>query len=61
MSIFIVSLMCCSNLFTSGLSNEARKRVTIAVELVANPRILFMDEPTTGLDTAGALNVMRVG
>ena len=45
----------------SGLSSEARKRVTIAVELVADPRILFMDEPTSGLDTAGALNVMRVG
>ena len=50
-----------SDIVPSGLSSEARKRVTIAVELVANPRILFMDEPTTGLDTAGALNVMRVG
>ncbi|PNH00581.1 Pleiotropic drug resistance protein 4, partial [Tetrabaena socialis] len=30
-----------------GLSTEARKRLTIAVELVANPSVLFMDEPTT--------------
>ena len=32
----------------SGLSVEQRKRLTIAVELVANPSIIFMDEPTTG-------------
>ena len=32
----------------SGLSVEQRKRLTIAVELVANPSIVFMDEPTSG-------------
>ena len=31
-----------------GLSVEQRKRLTIAVELVANPSIVFMDEPTSG-------------
>ena len=31
-----------------GLSTEARKRLTIAVELVANPSVVFMDEPTSG-------------
>ncbi len=33
---------------STGLSVEQRKRLTIAVELVANPSIIFMDEPTTG-------------
>ncbi|CAA0810665.1 ABC transporter G family member 39 [Striga hermonthica] len=42
-----------------GLSTEQRKRLTIAVELVANPSIIFMDEPTTGLDARAAAIVMR--
>ncbi|XP_057537389.1 ABC transporter G family member 32 isoform X1 [Amaranthus tricolor] len=42
-----------------GLSTEQRKRLTIAVELVANPSIIFMDEPTTGLDARSAAIVMR--
>ena len=33
---------------SSGLSVEQRKRLTIGVELVANPSIVFMDEPTSG-------------
>ncbi|KAG8363960.1 hypothetical protein BUALT_Bualt19G0076700 [Buddleja alternifolia] len=43
----------------TGLSTEQRKRLTIAVELVANPSIIFMDEPTTGLDARAAAIVIR--
>ncbi|KAL6900989.1 hypothetical protein ACP4OV_005665 [Aristida adscensionis] len=43
----------------TGLSTEQRKRLTIAVELVASPSIIFMDEPTTGLDARAAAIVMR--
>ena len=41
-----------------GVSQEVRKKVTIAVELIMEPSLLFLDEPTTGLDSAGAFAVL---
>eukprot|EP01038_Epipyxis_sp_PR26KG_P010860 gene10860-14577_t len=42
-----------------GMSFEQRKRVSIGVELASNPSILFLDEPTTGLDSRAAQVVTR--
>jgi ABC-type multidrug transport system ATPase subunit len=43
-----------------GLNPEERKRLCIGIELVSEPALLFLDEPTTGLDANGADKVMEV-
>ncbi|MQL82152.1 hypothetical protein Taro_014617 [Colocasia esculenta] len=43
----------------NGLAAGQRKCLTIAVELVASPSVVFMDEPTTGLDARAAAIVMQ--
>jgi len=42
-----------------ALSFEENKRVTIAVELVANPSVCFADEPTSGLTSKEARITMK--
>lgn len=46
------------NNFIKGISGGERKRTSIGVELITNPSIIFLDEPTTGLDSTTALQVI---
>jgi ABC-2 type transport system ATP-binding protein len=44
----------------STYSGGMRRRLDIAMSLIGNPRIIFLDEPTTGLDPEGRLEVWQV-
>ncbi|KIY98282.1 ABC transporter G family protein, partial [Monoraphidium neglectum] len=45
-------------LMLRGLSGGERKRLSIAVGILAAPSVVYLDEPTSGLDSFAALTVM---
>ncbi|XP_051120565.1 ABC transporter G family member 15-like isoform X2 [Andrographis paniculata] len=42
-----------------GISGGEKKRLSIALEILVRPRMLFLDEPTTGLDSAASFFVVQ--
>jgi ABC-type multidrug transport system ATPase subunit/ABC-type multidrug transport system permease subunit len=44
---------------TKGISGGQRKRLCVALELLSRPAVLFLDEPTTGLDSVTALSLVH--
>nr|QER78506.1 ATP-binding cassette transporter [Diaphorina citri] len=55
-----LSISTCKNTLTKHLSGGQKKRLSIALELLSNPSIIFLDEPTTGLDYLNATNLVKL-
>lgn len=45
---------------TKNYSGGMRRRLDLAASLVIRPKVLFLDEPTTGLDPAGRFTLWQV-
>lgn len=48
------------NQFSRDLSGGEQKRLSIALEIVDDPQILFVDEPTTGLDSSSSTQCIQL-
>lgn len=42
-----------------GISGSERKRLCVSMQLLNRPQLLFLDEPTTGLDSVTALDLLH--
>merc|ERR1711988_1045143 len=50
----------CGSALVKGISGGEKKRTAVAVELITEPKMIFLDEPLSGLDSYAAYSVVQV-
>jgi ABC-2 type transport system ATP-binding protein len=58
--IELFDLVDAANRPVAGFSGGMRRRIDLAGALIINPAVLFLDEPTTGLDPKSRLDLWKV-
>ena len=55
-----VGLLDSMNARTSSFSGGMKRRLTVAISAIGDPKIIFMDEPTTGMDPVSRKEVWKL-
>ncbi len=58
--LHIFGLSGAANRLFGGYSKGMKRKLTIAAGIIHNPKILFLDEPTTGIDVASARQIRQL-
>ncbi len=60
LGLYLVRNLKVGNSLSKSISGGQRKRLNISLELIRQPSVLFVDEPTSGLSSRDSVNIMSL-